>query len=112
MKKKDFTAEHVGPEVFEYITNQEFPHDALDEIGSKVFITDLADVEIKSVKQSGNFIVDGSGTVEIEADRGEGDTFEKGFPTKFRYEFDEDGKIVRQHKFSIDTSSYFGEDTE
>ncbi len=108
MKKKDFTPESIYDELLDYVVNQNFPDDELNEIGSHVSITDLADIEISSVKKLGsNFIVDGSATLEVETDMGEGDTASSSYPMTFSYEFDEDGKIVEQHSRHIDTSSFF-----
>jgi hypothetical protein len=108
MKKKDFTPESIYDELLDYVINQNFPDDELNEIGSHVSITDLADIEISSVKKlDSNFIVDGSATLEVETDMGEGDTASSSYPMTFSYEFDEDGKIVEQHSRHIDTSSFF-----
>jgi hypothetical protein len=45
--------------------------------------------------------------LETETDMGEGDTSDGAYPMKFVYEFDEDGKIIKQVKRKIDTSSFF-----
>lgn len=107
MKKRDFTPEFIKDEIYDYIVNQDFP-DELYDVGSRISITDLADIEIRSVNKSeSNFIVDGSATLEIETDMGEGDTSSHDYPMTFSYEFDEDGKIVEQRSRHIDTSSFF-----
>jgi hypothetical protein len=46
VKKKDFTPEFVQKKVLDYLMNRDFPHDELSEIGSKVYIDDLSDVEL------------------------------------------------------------------
>jgi hypothetical protein len=113
MKKKHFTPESIYDELLDYVVNQNFPDDELNEIGSHVSITDIAGIEIRSVKASGsNFIVDGSATLEVETDMGEGDTSSSSYPMTFSYEVDGDGKIVEQHSRHIDTSSFFGSSDE
>jgi hypothetical protein len=108
MKKNDFTPEAIYDELLNHIVNQDFPNDELDEIGSHVSITDLADIEISSVKKAGsNFIVNGNAMLEVETDMGEGDTASDSYPMTFSYEFDADGKIVAQHSRHIDTSAFF-----
>ena len=112
MKKKDFTSEFVGDALVGHFLNQ-FPHDELDDIGSRVAITDICDVELNSVERSGsNFIVDGTATVETETDLGEGDAWNDSYPMSFSYEFDEDGRIERERNRHIDTSSFFGNPEE
>jgi len=94
--------------VQDYLMNRDFPHDELSEIGSKVYIDWLSNVEINSVKESdSSFIVDGQGTLETSTDMGEGDSMSDDYPIKFTYEFDEDGRITRQIHREIDTSSFF-----
>lgn len=108
MKKKDFTPEFVRSKLLDYLINQHFPHDELDEIGSKVYITSLSDVELGSVKESdSNFIIDGSATLETDTDVDDGEFWPGSYPMEFSYEFDEDGRIVREHFRNIDTSSFF-----
>jgi len=109
MKKKDFTADAIYRELLDYTLNQNCPHDELDEIGgSHVSVDGVADIEIVSVTKSGsNFIVEGSATLEVTTDLGEGDRFSDDYPMTFSYEFDEDGKIVEQLNRHIDTSSFF-----
>jgi hypothetical protein len=108
MKKKEFTPEFVRDKLIDYNVNQNFPHDELDEIGSKVYIDNICDVEIHSVREvDSNFIVDGAATLETETDLGEGDAWSDNYPMDFSYEFDENGAIVRQHIQTIDTSSFF-----
>jgi hypothetical protein len=108
MKKNDFTPEFVRDKLIDYNVNQNFPHDELDEIGSKVYIDNICDVEIHSVREAdSNFIVDGAATLETETDLGEGDAWSDNYPMEFSYEFDENGAIVRQLIQTIDTSSFF-----
>lgn len=108
MKKKDFTPESIHDELLDYTIEQNFPHDALIEIGSNVRIEGLSDIQVDAVKKSGsNFVVDGRAMVETETDLGEGDSWSESYPMKFSYEFDEDGKIVKQRRRQIDTSSFF-----
>ena len=107
MNKRDFTPEFIKDKIYDYIVNQDFP-DELYDVGSRISITDLVDVEIGSITKSElNSIVDGSATVEIETDMGEGDTSSGDYPMTFSYEFDEDGKIEEQRRRRIDTSSFF-----
>src|SRR5258708_15137389 len=106
MNKKDFTPEFIQDKIFDFIVNQDFP-DELYEVGSRISITDLVDVEISSItKSESNFIVNGSATVETETDMGEGDTSSGDYPMTFSYEFDEDGEIEEQRRRRIDTSSF------
>jgi hypothetical protein len=108
MKKKDFTDEFVAPKVEDYLMNHDFPHDELDEIGFKVFLDSVIDVEIDSVTSSReNFIVKGTANIETETDMGDGDLMYGTYPMSFAYEFDEDGNIIEQLKRHIDTSSFF-----
>jgi hypothetical protein len=108
LKKTDFTPEYVYEKLLEYVINHDFPDDELSEIGSKVMITDLADLEINSVKKErDSFIVDGQCTLETETDMGEGDTSDGAYPMTFVYEFDNEGKIVRQVRRQINTSKFF-----
>jgi hypothetical protein len=107
MKKKDFTPQFVRDAIYDYLVNQDFPNELYD-VGSKIYITGLADLEISSVRTSGpNFVVDGTGTVELETDMGEGDTASDGYPLRFSYEFGTNGEIVAQRSRYIDTSSFF-----
>lgn len=108
MEKTDFTPEYVYEQVLDHVINHDFPDDELSEIGSKVMITDLADLEINSVTKKGDsFIVDGQCTLETETDMGEGDTSDGAYPMAFVYEFDNEGKIGRRVRRKIDTSSFF-----
>jgi hypothetical protein len=108
VKKKDFTPEFVEKKVLQYLMNQDFPHDELSEIGAKVYIDGLSDVELNSVKESdSSFIVDGQGSLEVSTDKGEGDVDSDTYPIEFIYEFDEDGRITKRIKREIDTSSFF-----
>jgi hypothetical protein len=76
MKAKDFTEEFVTPKLSDYVTNQNFPDDLYD-IGSKVYINDVENVEIKRETRTtdGTFEVSGKATVETSTDTGEGDSF-------------------------------------
>jgi hypothetical protein len=108
MTADDFTEMFVQKKLLNYLVNENFPADELSEIGSKVYIQDLSDVEISSVTKDGdNFVVDGTAGLETVTDMGEGDKLEDSYPLTFSIEFDGDGKIVRQHKSLIDTSSFF-----
>jgi hypothetical protein len=108
MKKRDFTPEFIRSILLDYNINQHFPHDELDEIGSKVYITGISDLEIDSVKDfESNFIVEGHATLEIDTDIEDGEFRSDSYPMAFTYEFDEDGKIVQQLFQNIDTSSFF-----
>jgi hypothetical protein len=108
-RKKDFTPDAIYKELSDYTLNQNYPEAELDEIGgSHVSCDGITDVEIQSVTKSGSdFIVEGSATLEITTDLGEGDSFPDCYPMTFSYEFDDDGKIVRQLSRHIDTSSFF-----
>jgi hypothetical protein len=109
MKKEDFTPESIYDELFDYTFQHNYPDDEMNEIrGSHVSIEDIALIEIDSVKASGSdFIVDGSATPEVSTVLGEGDVFSDAYPMKFSYLFDSDGKIVKQLRREIDTSSFF-----
>ena len=114
MKKADFTPDAIYDELLDHTVNRHPPDDELSEIGWRVYITNLADIEVISVTKRGSyFIVKGSATLEVDTDLGEGDSWSDSYPMTFTYEFDEDGKIVTQLHRSIDTSSFFaGNDDE
>jgi hypothetical protein len=115
MNKDDFTPDAIHRELLDYTINYNFPADELSEIGSRVYITGISDIEISSVTEDdSHFVVHGSATLEVDTDLGEGDKWSDGYPMQFSYEFDEDGKIVGQRDRSIDTSSFFegGDDYE
>jgi hypothetical protein len=108
MTKEDFTADAMYDELLDYTVNRHPPDDQLSEIGSKVYITNIADIEISSVtEEDSHFIVDGNATLEVDTDLGEGDSWSDGYPMTFSYECDADGKIVGQRSRFIDTSSFF-----
>lgn len=108
MTKEDFTADAIYDELSDYTVNRHPPDDELSEIGSQVYITNIADIEISSVtEEDSHFIVDGSATLEVDTDLGEGDSWSDGYPMTFSYEFDADGKIIGQRSRFIDTSSFF-----
>jgi hypothetical protein len=109
MKKKDFTGDAIREEIEDYLLNQNFPDDELLEIGgSHVSLDGVHNVEIDSVKKSGdNFIVSGSASLDVCTDLGEGDGFDDSYPMTFSFEFDDSGKIVAQLRRHIDTSSFF-----
>ena len=108
MKKKDFTPEFIKSKLLDYNINQHFPHDELDDIGSKVYITGVSDVEIGALNEFGtNFIVEGCAMLEIDTDIDDGEFRSDSYPMEFTYEFDEDGNVVRQLFQNIDTSSFF-----
>jgi hypothetical protein len=108
-KKKSFKPEDIYDELVDYAFNQDPPYDELDEIGgSHITMTDISDIEITRQRKSGdNFIVDGTGTLEITTDMGDGDSSDDAYPMTFSYEFDADGKIVNQLRRHVDTSSFF-----
>jgi hypothetical protein len=108
-KKKIFNPEDIKDEVEDYVFNQDPPYDELDEIGgSHMTMTDISDIEIIHQRESGdNFIVDGQGTLELTRDMGEGDSSDEAYPITFSFEFDADGKIVKQLRRHVDTSSFF-----
>jgi hypothetical protein len=111
MTEADFTPEAIHAELLDYTVNQNCPDAELSELGSEVYITDLADIEVSSVtKRDSNFVVKGSATLEAYTDMGEGQSWDHSLPMHFTYEFDEDGKIVRQLRRSINTSSSFEPD--
>ncbi len=113
MTKEDFTPDAVRRELLDYTVNRNPPDAELSEIGSRVYITDTADIEISSVTGEGShFIVDGSATLEVDTDLGEGDIWSDGYPMTFSYEFDTEGKIVSQRSRFIDTSSFFAGDDD
>ncbi len=109
MTKNEFTEDAIHGELLDYTVNRHYPHDALDDVGGKyVVIEDVDGIEIDTVEESGStFIVKGSATIEISTNYGDGESFPDSYPMKFSYEFDEDGKIVRQLSREIDTSSFF-----
>lgn len=107
MKKKDFTPEFVRKKLFNYVVNENFPSE-LYEIGGKVYITDVTEVVVESVKrQEDNWLVAGTASVETETDMGEGDTMDGSYPMSFGLEFDDDGKIVGAESLEVDNSSFF-----
>jgi len=115
MTKEDFTPHAVYHELLGYTLQQDYPDDELNEIGGPhVSVEDIADIEIESVTESDSgFIVKGNATLEITTDLDDGDMFSDGYPMTFSYEFNDDGKIVRQLSRNIDTSSFFaGNDYE
>ena len=115
MTKEDFTPHAVYHELLGYTIQQDYPDDELNEIGGPhVSVEDIADIEIESVTESDSgFIVKGNATLEITTDLDDGDMFSDGYPMTFSYEFNDDGKIVRQLSRNIDTSSFFaGNDYE
>jgi hypothetical protein len=114
MTKEDFTADAIHDELSDYTLNRNPPDMELSEIGSRVYITDIADIEISTVsEEDSHFIVDGSATLEVDTDLGDGDSWSDGYPMTFSYEFDAEGKIASQRSRFIDTSSFFaGNDDE
>ena len=113
-KKKIFKPEDIKEEIEDYVFNRDPPYDELDEVGgSRMVMTDIADIEILRQKSSGdNFIIDGQGTLEVTVDMGDGDSSDDEYPITFSYEFDPEGNIVTQLKRHVDTSSFFaGSDT-
>jgi hypothetical protein len=108
-KRKIFTPEDIKDEVEDYVFNQDPPYDELDEIGGPhMTMTEISDIEITRQTKSGdNVIVDGTGTLELARDMGEGNSSDEAYPMTFSYEFDADGKIVNQLKRHVDTSSFF-----
>jgi hypothetical protein len=109
MRKEDFTPETIYDELQEYTFQRNYPDDELNEIGgSHISGVDIDDIEVTSVAESSSgFIVKGSATLDVTTDLGEGDTFSDSYPMTFAYEFDDNGKIVRQLSREIDTSSFF-----
>jgi hypothetical protein len=107
MKAKDFTEEFVFPKLSDYVTNQNFPDDLYD-IGSKVYIEDVNNVEIKSVTRTtdGNFEVSGKATVETSTDTGEGASFDGSYPLTFTLDFNDEGEIEKG-RVKVDTSSFY-----
>jgi hypothetical protein len=111
MKKADFTPEAIHDELVDYTFDRYPPYDELMELGSHLYFTDLADIEIANVEEDGsNFIVDGNATLEAYTDLGDGDRWEHAIPMTFSYEFDDDGKIVGERSRDFDTSE--GDDYE
>jgi hypothetical protein len=108
-KKTILKPEDIYDELVDYTFNQDPPYDELDEVGgSRMTMTDISDIEITRQRKSGeNVIVDGTGTLEVTTDMGEGDTSDDAYPMRFSYEFDADGKIVNQLSRHVDTSSFF-----
>lgn len=107
MNAKDFTPEFVRPKLSNYVINENFPEE-LHDIGSKVYITSVGNVELEHVKKiDGNFRVEGSATLETETDMGEGDSMKGSYPLTFSLDFDSDGKIVRGDRIEVDTTSFF-----
>lgn len=111
MTKEDFTADAICDELLEYTLNHNYPDDEMNEIGaSHVSIDDITGIEIDSVEESGDgYIVTGSASLDVDTDLGEGDVFSDSYPMKFSYEFNSDGKIVRQLKRHIDMSTFFAD---
>jgi len=109
MKKEDFTPDAIYDELVDHTLNHDYPDDEMNEIGgSHVSIEGLSGIEIDSVTESEEgFIIDGTASLEVLTDLGEGDVFSDSYPMSFSYEFDSDGKIIRQLKREIDTSSFF-----
>lgn len=109
MRKEDFTPDTIYKELFAYTLHRNYPNDEMNEIGgSHVSIEGLVEIEIDSVKESGTeFVVDGSASLEITTDLGEGDVYPDTYPMTFSYVFDSNGKIVKQLSREIDTSSFF-----
>ena len=59
MKPSETTSDFVRPKLQDYITNHSCP-DELYEIGEKVYISEVANVEIESVVETGDdFVVKG-----------------------------------------------------
>jgi Predicted pPIWI-associating nuclease len=107
MKAKDFTPEFVRPKLSNYVINQNFPEE-LYEIGNKVYITSVSNVELEPVETiEGNFRVEGTATLETQTDMGEGDSMDGSYPMTFSLDFDSDGIIVRGNKIEVDTDSFF-----
>jgi hypothetical protein len=108
MNKDDFTPDFIRHEVTKHVFDN-YPEDEMDEIGGKhVLIDGVSDIEVDSVTESADgFVVDGTASLEVSTDLGDGDGFSDTYPMAFSFEFDEDGKIVRQLKREIDTSSFF-----
>jgi hypothetical protein len=108
MKKDDFTPDAIQDELIDHTINHDFPADELSEIGSHVYITGIGDIDVTDVVQNdSNFIVEGAATLHVDTDLGEGDKWSDYYPMQFKYEFDDEGKIVRLIDRSIDTSSFF-----
>jgi hypothetical protein len=108
MTKEDFTSDAIHDELLDYTVNRHPPDDELSEIGSRVYITNIADIEVTNVtEENSNFIVDGNATLEVDTDLGEGDSWSDSYPMTFSCEFDDEGKIVGQRSRFIDTSSFF-----
>src|SRR5580765_6515363 len=101
LKKKDFTDDAIYEELLDYAINRNFPEELFD-IGSKVYIENICDTEIESVKEiDGEFIVTGKTTVETQTDLGEGDSSDEAYPLKFSLVFDAKGKIVKAHHWKL-----------
>lgn len=109
MKKEDFTPEAIHNELLDYTINQNYPDDEMNEIGAQhVSIEDIVGIELDPVRKSrGNFIVTGTALLDVYTSLGDGDGFSDQYPMTFSYEFDSDGKIVKQLGRKIDTSSFF-----
>jgi SepF-like predicted cell division protein (DUF552 family) len=92
-----------------YVFNQHPPDDELDEIGGKYVSMDgIRDIEIESQTESNDgIIVTGSASLDVDTDLGDGDGFSDSYPMTFSYLFDDSGRILRQLKRHIDTSSFF-----
>jgi hypothetical protein len=109
MPKKMLQPEDIKEAIELHVFNSNPPDDELDEIGGKhVSMDGIRDIEIESQMESdGGFIVTGSATLDVDTDLGDGDGFSDSYPMTFSYEFDESGRILRQLKRHIDTSSFF-----
>src|SRR5580700_2660285 len=107
MKAKDFTPDFVRPKLSNYVINENFPEE-LYEIGSKVYITSVDNVELEHATRVGeNFLVEGTATLATETDMGEGDSMDGSYPMTFKLHFDGDGKIVYCESIKVDNSSFF-----
>ena len=105
MKEADFTPEAIHDELVDHTFDRYPPYGELMSLGSHLYFTDLADIEIASVEKDGaDFIVDGSATLEAYTDLGDGDRWEHAIPMTFSYEFDDEGKIVGILSRDFDTS--------
>jgi hypothetical protein len=109
MNKEDFTSDSIYEELLDYTLNHSYPEDEMDEIGGKhVSIEGVSGIEIDSVTESNDgLIVTGRASLDVDTDLGEGDGFSDSYPMTFSYEFDGDGKIIRELNRHIDTSSFF-----
>jgi hypothetical protein len=108
MPKKMLQSEDIKEAIESHVFNSNPPDDELDEIGGKhVSMDGIRDIEIDSQTESdGGFIVMGSATLDVDTDLGDGNGFSDSYPMKFSYEFDENGRILRQLQRHIDTSSF------